>query len=112
MLEESMRRLRREEYGEKVSWMLIKKNITQSADEYKKKNDLEECSAERPKDRGNTDAERDNHTEPQEIEKEIEKYGFHSVFEYWLRARVKRSESLSGPAPVREGIPRSIQMRA
>ena len=92
--------------------MLIKKNITQSADEYKKKNDLEECSAERPKDRGNTDAERDNHTEPQEIEKEIEKYGFHSVFEYWLRARVKRSASLSGPAPMREGIPRSIQMRA
>ena len=108
MLEESMRRLHREEYGEKVSWMLIKKNITQSADEYKKKNDLEECSAERPKDRGNTDAERDNHTEPQEIEN----YGFHSVFEYWLRARVKRSESLSGPAPMREGIPRSIQMRA
>ena len=88
--------------------MLIKKNITQSADEYKKKNDLEECSAERPKDRGNTDAQRNNHTEPQEIEK----YGLHSVFEYWLRARVKRSESLSGPAPMREGIPRSIQMRA
>ena len=92
--------------------MLIKKNITQSADEYKKKNDLEEYFAERPKDRGNTDAQRNNHTEPQEIEQEIEKYGFHSVFEYWLRARVKRSESLSGPAPMREGIPRSIQMRA
>ena len=97
MLEESMRRLHREEYGEKVSWMLIKKNITQSADEYKKKNDLEECSAERPKDRGNTDAERDNHTEPQEIEK----YGFHNC----LEARVERSESLRGPAPMRVGIP-------
>ena len=65
MLEESMRRVHRAEYGDKTSWMLIKKNITQSAHEYKEKNNFKECSAKRPKHRGNTDAERDNHTEPE-----------------------------------------------